>query len=104
MKPEPVTQITCPNPLCGRQHGLFYYIYKQGPRLRRQLSYRCDHVERVSHNNHEGNPIIVRSTAVRIAPDNIAVPLGLPEEYTPAAREFANKKAQLQLAIPTVRK
>lgn len=101
---EPTTTLTCPK--CKRPHGLFYYVYKEGPRLRRQLSYRCDHAERISTRaTHDGVPIPVRTTAILIAPNDVRVPaFGLPEEYTAAAKEMAQKKAQLQLLIPTTRK
>lgn len=101
---NPTTTITCPNPKCAREHGLFWYVYKEGPRLKKQLSYRCDHAERISHNNHEGTPIPVRATAILIAPANVIVPLGLPEEYTPAAKVVVQGQAQMQLPMPTTRK
>lgn len=92
----PIRSISCPNPKCGREHGLFWYIPANG---KRQLMYRCDRVERQGAAKHTGNAIIVLITASLAAPPGIIHSDDLPEEYTAGAAEQVNDQAQYQLPL-----
>ena len=96
MKPNPVTQITCPNPRCKRPHALIWHVDSNG---KRQLCYYCDRVERQSKSKHDGTAIIVLTTQRMVAPDGVVPASGLPEELTTTAAEKLNDKAQLQMPL-----
>lgn len=97
MKPTtPVRSISCPNPACGREHGLFWYIPANG---KRQLMYRCDRVEQQGAAKHTGNAIIVSHTESIEAPAGAVPDKGLPEVYTRGAAEKENNKQQYQLPL-----
>lgn len=92
---EPQTIITCPNPKCARQHGLFWYIAKGG---KRHLMYRCNKVVREGRSKH-GDKMPVLITANLMAPAGVVPADDLPEEWTIAASQEVQDKAQRQFPL-----
>ncbi len=96
-KLPPASQITCPNPKCGRPHALKWHVGATGKK--RQLVYYCDRVERQSKCKHLGNAIIVMTTQRCVAPENVVPTADVPEDYTTPAADKLNEARQYQLSL-----
>jgi len=94
--------ITCPNPECAREHGLFWKVSSDKKRV---LSYRCDRVIKKRKLkglvDGEGNQRfeLKRTTAVLPAPETVVADEGLPEEWTKAYKLKQQGKKQNQFIL-----
>ena len=78
----PVSSITCPNPNCAREHGLFWYVNPCcTARSHRYISWRF------FFGSKHGDIIPVTITATFVAPEGTVPAAGLHEEWSGPAAE-----------------
>lgn len=91
----PVSTVTCPNPKCAKPHALFWYVTSNS----RQLTYRCDKIERQGKHPVTGAIILKIGSGMLAAPAGVKAADGLPTVLSRPAQEKAQGRRQFQLPM-----